>query len=85
MNHNFIHNLLESENQISVLLDDCVLNITNNQIYSLFGDSDYNLKELEICSANNHNKIIYKGIVKKEQELKQIILNLLKIESKIEE
>ena len=80
MTHKFINELLERQGENSVLLEDCVLNITNNRsvIYTLYGDTDYEQRELEICYANNHSDIIWKGNVKTEHELEEIILEKLK-------
>lgn len=80
MTHEFINELLEREGECPVLLEECVLNITNcrSVIYSLWGDIDYEQKELEICYADNHSDVIWKGVVKTKQELEKVVLENLK-------
>lgn len=81
LTYNFINELLEREGEIPVLLESCVLNITNNRslIYTLDGDDDYEERELEICYADNHSDVIYKGIVKTKYELERVVLENLKL------
>lgn len=57
-----------------------MLNITSGRsiIYSLWGDTDYKQRELEICYADNHSDVIWKGKVKTKKELEKIILENLK-------
>ena len=80
MTHEYINELLEREGGSPVLLEDCVLNITNGRsvIYLLWGDTDYEQRELEICYADNHSDVIWKGIVKTKQELEKVVLENLK-------
>ena len=80
MTHEFIIELLEREGESPVLLEGCVLNITNcrSVIYSLWGDIDYEQRELEICYADNHSDVIWKGVVKTKQELEKVVLENLK-------
>lgn len=80
MTHEFINELLEREGESPVLLDDCVLNISNGRsvIYSLWGDTDYEQRELEICYADNHSDVIWKGMVKTKQYLEKVVLENLK-------
>lgn len=80
MTHEFINELLERQGESPVLLDDCVLNITYDRsvIYSLWGDTDYEKRELEICYADNHSDVIWKGVVKTKQELEKVVLENLK-------
>jgi len=80
MTHEFIYELLERENESPVLLEDCVLNIKQNRsvIYSLWGDTDYEQREIEICYADNHSDVIWKGVVKTKLELENVILENLK-------
>ena len=77
MNHEYIKEILEREGESPVLLEDCVINITNGRsiIYTLRGDTDYRQRELEICYADNHNDVIWKGLVKTKQELENIVKN----------
>lgn len=79
MTHEFINELLEQEGECSVLLTDCVLNITNGRsvIYTLWGDDDYNQRELEIHYADIHSDVIWKGSVKTEHKLEKIVLDSL--------
>jgi hypothetical protein len=80
MTHEFINELLEREGESTVLLDGYVLNITNDRsvIYLLWGDTDYEQRELEICYADNHSDVIWKGVVKTKQELEKVVLENLK-------
>lgn len=80
MTHEFINELLEREGESPVLLDDCVLNISNDRstIYSLWGDTDYEQREFEICYADNHSDVIWKGMVKTKQDLEKVVLENLK-------
>lgn len=80
MTHECINELLERQGESPVLLDGCVLNITNGRsvIYSLRGDTDYEQRELEICYADNHSDVIWKGVVKTKQELEKVVLENLK-------
>ena len=74
----FINNLLERENESPVILSDCVLNTTDDRciIYLIYGETDFTERNLEICYADNHEDI-YKGVVKNEVELENIILKYL--------
>lgn len=78
MTHEYINEILEREGESPVLLEGCVLNITNGRsiIYSLWGD--YEQRELEICYADNHSDVIWKGVVKTKQELEKVVLENLK-------
>jgi hypothetical protein len=80
MTHEFINELLERQGESPVLLEGCVLNITNGRsvIYSLCGDTDYEQLELEIFYADNHSDVIWKGVVKTKQELEKVVLENLK-------
>ena len=80
MTHEYINELLEREGESPVLLEGCVLNITKGRsvIYSLWGDTDYEQRELEICYADNHSDVIWKGVVKTKQELEKVVLENLK-------
>lgn len=80
MTHEFINELLEREGESPVLLEGCVLNITNGRsvIYVLWGDTDYEQRELEIFYADNHSDVIWKGVVKTKQELEKVVLENLK-------
>ena len=80
MTHEFINELLEREGESPVLLEGCILNITNDRsvIYSILGDTDYEQRELEICYADNHSDVIWKGVVKTKQELEKVVLENLK-------
>ena len=80
MTYEFINQLLELEGESPILLEGCVLNITNGRsvIYSLWGDIDYEQRELEICYADNHSDVIWKGVVKTKQELEKVVLENLK-------
>jgi hypothetical protein len=80
MTHEYIIELLEKQGENPVLLDGCVLNITDGRslIYTLSGDTDYNQKELEICYADNHNDVIWKGCVNTKQILEIVVLDNLK-------
>ncbi len=80
MTHEYIYELLEQQGENPVLLDGCVLNITNDRsmIYTLYGDTDYEQRELEICYADNHSDVIWKGIVKTKQDLEKVVLENLK-------
>jgi len=75
MTHEYIIELLEQRGENPVLLNDCVLNITKDRsiIYSLWGDTDYKQRELEICYADNHSDVIWKGVVKTKQELERLL------------
>jgi len=79
MTHEYINELLERENENPVLLDKCVLNITDNRsvLYILSGETDYDERELEICYSDNHSDVIWKGIVKTELDLEKIVLENL--------
>ena len=79
MSHEFINELLEQQGESPVLLEGCVLNITNGRsvIYILWGDTDYEKRELEICYADNHRDVIWKGVVKTKQELEKAVLENL--------
>jgi hypothetical protein len=80
MTHEYINELLERQGENPVLLDVCVLNITDGRsmIYTLWGDTDYEQRELEICYADNHSDVIWKGIVKTKQDLEKVVLENLK-------
>jgi len=80
MTHEYINELLEQQGESPVLLDGCVLNIRKGRsiIYSLSGDTDYEQRELEICYADNHSDVIWKGVVKTKQELEKVVLENLK-------
>ena len=80
MTHEFINELLEREGESPVLLEGCVLNITDGRsiIYLLCGDTDYEQRELEICYADNHSDVIWKGVVKTKQDLENVVLENLK-------
>ncbi len=80
MTHEYINELLERECETPVLLEGCVLNIADGRIviYSLWGDTDYEQRELEICYADNHSDVIWKGVVKTKQELEKVVLENLK-------
>lgn len=80
MTHEYINELLERQGETPVLLDGCVLNIIEGRsiIYSLWGDTDYGQRELEICYADNHSDVIWKGVVKTKQELEKVVLENLK-------
>ena len=80
MTHEYIYELLERQGENPVLLDGCVLNITDGRsiIYTLCGDTDYEQRELEICYADNHSDVIWKGVVKTKQELEKVVLENLK-------
>lgn len=81
MTHQYIKEVLESKDEFPILLDDCVLNIRKNRniIYSLFGETDYIVREIEICYADNPNDIIFKGEVKTQEDLKGFILDTLNL------
>jgi len=80
MTHEYINELPEREGESPVLLEGCVLNITNDRsvIYTLWGDTDYEQRELEICYADNHSDVIWKGMVETKQELEKVVLENLK-------
>jgi len=80
MTHEYINKLLEREGEDPILLDTCVLNITDDRsvIYVLCGETDYKQRDLEICYADNHSDVIWKGNIKTKQELKKVILENLK-------
>lgn len=79
MTHQFIYELLEKENESPVLLEDCVLNIRQGRsiIYLLWGDTDYQQRELEICYADNHD-LIWEGTIKTNEDLENEILKTIK-------
>ena len=80
MTHKYINEILEREGENPVLLDGCVLNITNERsvIYTLCGETDYEQRELEICYADNHSDILWRGDIKTKQELEKVVLENLK-------
>ena len=80
MTHEYINELLEQQGENPVLLDGCVLNITDGRsiIYRLWGDTDYEQRKLEIYYADKHSDVIWKGVVKTKQELEKVVLENLK-------
>lgn len=83
MTYEYINELLQQQGENPVLLEGCVLNITDGRsiIYSLWGDTDYEQRELEICYADNHSDVIWKGVVKTKQELEFKILESIKLKT----
>jgi len=78
--HEYINKILQELEADPIILTDCVINLKKGRsvIYLLSGDTDYQQKELEICYADKHSDIIYKGIVKTREELHKIVLENLK-------
>jgi len=81
MTHEFICKILETAEESPILLDNCVLNIREDRstIYVLWGDTDYEIRKLEICYADNHSDVIFRGDVKTDDELGKIILDNLNL------
>ena len=77
MTHKYIEEFLESKDQLPILLENCVLNITSGRhiIYQIYNENDY--QQLEICYVDNHSDIIWKSVIKTKQELDEIILKTL--------
>lgn len=80
MTHEFIDKILKREAESPIILDSCVLNIRKGRsvLYSLVGETDYIIRELEICYSDKHDDVIFKGNISTEQELERIILESLK-------
>ena len=78
MTHKFINDFLEENGQCPVLLEDCVLNITDTRSVLYILSGDYKQVELEICYADNHSDVIWNGVIKTKQRLKKVVLENLK-------
>lgn len=83
MTNKFIHDILEREGENPVLLTDCVLTISGKRerqlIIGIYGETDFKVKYLDICYADNHENIIDEFPVITEHEIELLILNHLKI------
>ena len=80
MTHKFIEKILEREGENPVLLNDCVLTMSDKRnrqlIFCLSGENDYVVRELEVIYADNHNRVSIND-VSIEQDVEKYVLNAL--------